>query len=190
MPQLYTLKVTLSGLKPPVWRRLRVPAEITLDRLHDVIQIAMGWQEMHLHEYLIMGQRFTEMSEGPDDGEEEGNYRLAQLILEEGQEFEYLYDIGDNWNHEILVERIDTVPAEEGGLMECLGGERACPPEDIGGVSGYEEFLKVLADPEHPDREDYLAWFGGGLDAEKFDADFVNFELAKYVRWSRKRLLD
>ena len=186
----YVIKITLTGSKPPIWRRLCVPGEITLDRLHDVIQIIMGWQECHLHCFEIGGQRYTEAPEDVStDGQEEGDFRLCDLVPRAKTKFSYEYDFGDRWQHTLIVDAIDAVPTGHRACVGCLDGKRSCPPEDVGGLDRYYEFLAALDDPQHPEHEGYQEWCGGHFDPKAFDIDEVNLELGKYVWWSRPRRL-
>ena len=165
---VYQLKATIAG-KPPVWRRVVVAEDATLRRLHDILQAAFGWSDCHLHEFEIDGVRY-----GIDDGEgwgeppkDERRARLRQVVGE-GSSFAYVYDFGDNWQHKIAIEKVAS--AEAGARYpSCTGGRRACPPEDCGGVSGYQELLKVLADPDHEEHESMLEWVGGEFVPDAFD---------------------
>lgn len=174
----YQLKVTLLDVQPPVWRRILVPGNITLDRLHIVIQKAVGWTDSHLHEFIARGKRYGQ----PDPEEPEPDLGREWLMLlqeiapAEGQRFEYLYDFGDSWMHEVLVERIET-PEKAVRYPVCLGGERHCPPEDCGGPGGYEDFLKAIRDRSHPEHREMLEWIGGAFDPEAFDLKAVNQKL-------------
>lgn len=188
--RFYLLKIHLLDIEPKIWRRFVVPASITLDRLHDVLQIIMGWTDSHLHEFTIGNKRYTEYPEYKDDGLECGRYRLGDLIKQKGRTFRYLYDFGDSWEHELVIEESRYFNVELSTELACLEGERACPPEDVGGVSGYFEFYTALKDPSHEEHESYLEWSGGDYDSESFDADAVNWELMKYLRWSRDRYQD
>jgi hypothetical protein len=166
---VFQLKATVIGTKPPVWRRVVVPAEVRLDRLHDVLQAAFGWSGYHLHEFDIDGVRY-----GTDDGEDdeppadEHRTRLSDVV-NEGSTFIYLYDFGDDWEHRIVVEK--SLPAERGGhYPACTGGERACPPEDCGGVSGFERFLAAIANPGDDEHDSMLEWVGGSFDPTAWEA--------------------
>ncbi len=192
------MKVSLKNAQPPIWRRFEVPATLTLDRLHDVIQIVMGWQDYHLHRFRIGDRCFTEYFgddlERMEHEEDELGVRLIDVIPEEGGKFEYRYDFGDCWDHEIKVEEIKHRAPDERYRMigilsrlECLEGEGACPPEDVGGIAGYKWFLEAISDPDDPEHERYLKWCGGSFDPDLFDPNAVNLELAKYARWSRPR---
>lgn len=170
--RVYQLKATIIGTKPAVWRRLVVPEDITLARLHDVLQAAFGWWDCHLHEFEIGGVRY-----GVDDGEDwsppkdERRARLNTLV-KTGTSFLYVYDFGDDWRHKVVVEKV--FPGTAGTKYPaCTGGARACPPEDCGGVWGYEEFLAAIAEPDHDEHDSMLEWVGGSFDPEAFDsADF------------------
>jgi len=184
----YVIKIMLSRSKPSIWRRFCVPGEISLDRLHDVIQIVMGWQEKHLHCFEVAGQRYTEAPENAaTDGQEEGNFKLCDLIPRANGKLSYEYDFGDGWYHTLVVEGIAPVPKGHYACIACMDGKRSCPPEDVGGIDGYHEFLVALADRDHPEHESYQEWSGGKFDPKAFDLDAVNLELAKYARWSRPR---
>ena len=185
--RLYLLKIQLADIEPAIWRRFVVPADITLDRLHDVIQIVMGWTDSHLHEFTIGKKRYTEYPEYEDDGLECGRYRLGDLIKQKGRAFHYLYDFGDSWEHEIVIEENRYFNPKMDTVLACLEGERACPPEDVGGVSGYFEFCEALKDPNHDEHESYMEWSGGDYDSESFEAEAVEWELMTYLRWSRDR---
>jgi len=184
----YLLRIRLLGIEPEIWRRFVVPLDITLDRLHDVIQIVMGWTDSHLHEFTIGKKRYTEYPESTEDGLECGKYCLGDLIKQKGRNFRYLYDFGDSWEHELILEDNRYVYPELQSAVECLDGARACPPEDVGSISGYYEFCEAVKDPKHEEHESYLVWCGGEYDREKFSAGEVNWELLKYLRWSRERL--
>ncbi|MCF6237500.1 MAG: plasmid pRiA4b ORF-3 family protein [Candidatus Marinimicrobia bacterium] len=183
----YLLKIRLLDIEPDIWRHFVAPASITLDRLHDVIQIVMGWTDSHLHEFTIGKKRYTEYPEYKEDGLECGRYRLVNLIKQKGRAFRYLYDFGDGWEHELTIEESRYFNPEPGTEIVCLDGARACPPEDVGGVPGYFEFCNAMKDPNHEEYESYMEWSGGDYDSESFDADAVNWELMKYLRWSRDR---
>lgn len=163
----HQLKITLRGVsKPPVWRRVVVPGGITLRELHEVIQLAMGWEDGHLHMFSTGWQNY-----GPPGTElglaNEGKALLSQVLAGPGERLRYTYDFGDDWEHDIVVEEIG--PALQGeALPSCVAGKGACPPEDCGGPWGYAALKEALADPAHEDHLDRLEWLG--LDAgEDFD---------------------
>ena len=158
--RLYLLKIRLLEIELEIWRRFVVPADITLGRLHDVIQIVMGWTDSHLYEFMIGQKRYTEYPESKEDGLECGRYRLGDLIKQKGRTFNYLYDFGDSWEHEVIVEDNRYFNPETIYPVECLEGARACPPEDVGSITGYYEFCKALKDPYHEEHESYMQWCG------------------------------
>ncbi|MCJ7702903.1 MAG: plasmid pRiA4b ORF-3 family protein [Anaerolineales bacterium] len=171
---IYQLKVTLHHSKPPIWRRLLVLDSIPLDRLHTIIQVAMGWTNSHLHQFIIEGSYYSIPS--PDDWEpmiDERRYSLNQIAPFEKYKFTYEYDFGDSWEHEIVVEKI--LPFDPNVKYPiCIKGKRACPPEDIGGVWGYDEFLEIMKDPAHDEYDSYIEWLGDGFDPEEFDIEEIN----------------
>lgn len=178
--RVYQLKITLEDSKPKIWRRVLVPATITLGKLHQVIQLAMGWQGGHLHCFKIEDKTYSYPQ--PDTGWEDFSdidYRritLTKVVPVEKAKFSYEYDFGDGWSHQIAVEKIFDA-AEGMGSPVCVAGERACPPEDVGGVGGYAEFLKAISKPKHPEHAHYLEWIGYTFDPEAFDLDAVNAAL-------------
>ncbi|SDZ30376.1 pRiA4b ORF-3-like protein [Amycolatopsis xylanica] len=176
----YQVKVQLLGVsKPPVWRRLRLSADIRLDRLHDVVQAAMGWDDSHLHVFSD-GEReygFPDPELGHFD---ERNVRLSQVISDVGEHLEYTYDFGDDWEHRITLEKV--LPASLSSTRAfCTGGKGACPPEDCGGDWGYARLKATLADPEAEEHADLLEWLGltsgDEFDAGLFSAEEVNRRL-------------
>lgn len=183
------MKVSLTGIEPEIWRRFVVPADITLDRLHDVIQIVMGWEDYHLHQFTIGGKRYTEYPESPEDGKDDGRYRLGNLVKRKGLSFEYIYDFGDNWGHQVTLEETNHLPGPEDEPVMLLAGERACPPEDVGGTYGYAEYCKAMKDKKHPRHREYARW-RGPYDPERIDVNNINMELLKYLRWSRPRMAE
>jgi hypothetical protein len=173
----YRLKVVLRGTKPPVWRRIQVPGTITLAGLHAVIQTAMGWTNSHLHEFEIANQIYGEIDpDAPDDLLEAANFTLEQ-VARKGNKFDYLYDFGDSWSHQVTVEQV-LPPSDEPVTVQCLAGRRNCPPEDVGGTGGYEDFLAAYLDPAHEDHQRYRDWLGDGFDPAAFDLAAVNKDLA------------
>jgi hypothetical protein len=192
--RLYLLKIRLHEIEPEIWRRFVVPAEITLDRLHDVIQIVMGWKDYHFHEFVIGKNRYTENPRSKEDGKAGGMFRLVDLIKQKGRAFSYVYDFGDQWEHEIILEDNRYFNPEIDGPLVCIEGERACPPEDVGGMPGYFEFVSALKNPAHGEHKNYKSWYAGfpwydkDFDSERYDIEKINYELMKYLRWSRNRM--
>ena len=174
---IYQLKVTLKHSKPPIWRRIQVQGDTRLDQLHRILQTVMGWWDAHLHQFIVGGNTYGVPD--PDYGGwglemlDERKTRLHQLVPGEKFKFIYEYDFGDSWEHELLVEKILS-PEKGVTYPRCLKGKRACPPEDVGGVWGYDDFLEAIQDPNHPEHLDYLEWAGEDFDPEAFDLDTVN----------------
>jgi pRiA4b ORF-3-like protein len=179
--RIVQLRIALLGIAPPIWRRLQVPGTMTLPRVHRVFQVAMGWTDSHLHEFLVQGQRYGRMSRdtAPYHAIPEGSIPLHEITFLALTRFEYRYDFGDGWQHEVEIEQeLDREPGVR--YPRCLGGARACPPEDSGGVGGYAELVEAMRDPRHARREDLLAWLGGPFDPEAFVLDAVNRRLLRF----------
>jgi hypothetical protein len=185
------LTVTLLDTQPPIWRHVLVPAHIRLDRLHDVIQAAMGWQDSHLHVFSRGADRYGLPDDEAPDEQDERAVSLDALLVKEGDSMLYEYDFGDGWEHDITLDELLTATAD-GSYPRCVGGERACPPEDCGGTSGYEELIETLADRKHPDHKDMREWMGmakgATFDPARFDLAEANARLDAAVR-VRRRLM-
>ena len=177
---IYQFKVTLEGVKPPIWRRLWIASSDSLADLHLALQIVMGWTNTHLHEFAKGRDRYSVPDEdSPEDIKDADEFRLDKVLKKEQEKLHYMYDFGDGWEHEIVLEKI--LPFEpDATLPVCLKGSRACPPEDVGGVPGYEMFLEAVSDPSHPQHEDMLEWIGGDFDPEHFDLAETNDLLREY----------
>jgi hypothetical protein len=178
---IYQFKVTLMGIQPPIWRRVQVPSDVTLYRLHQIIQVVVGWTNSHLYQFVVKDgpTRLCYGEPDPDYGTDMKSARrtrLSAVAPGEKARLVYEYDFGDGWEHEILVEKV--LPREAGVKYPvCLAGKRACPPEDCGGIWGYAEFLKTIADPNDPEHDTMVEWAGGDFDAEEFDLAEVNQRL-------------
>ena len=182
---IYQLKVSLKGAKPPIWRRVLVPSDMDLGRLHRVIQAAMGWMDYHLHQFIAgrtsFGVADDNALEWGMEVEDERKWRLDQLLRCEKDKLRYEYDFGDGWEHDVTLEKVLPYDAEQ-ALPRCVAGRRACPPEDCGGIWGYAKLLEVLADPEDPEHDEMLEWLGGGHDPARFDLEETNWMLAQYAK--------
>jgi hypothetical protein len=175
------LQIRLRHVKPAVWRRVIVPETITLAKLHTVIQVAMGWTDSHLHQYLIDGQIYGMPDpdwETDPPARDERRVRLKALIEAGVRKLAYEYDFGDGWEHDVTIEDLVTAPSS-GPRVRCTAGANACPPEDVGGYGGYASFLAAIADPEHPEHDDTLSWVGYPFDPTAFDLNAVNQRLAR-----------
>jgi hypothetical protein len=172
---VYQLRVTLIGSAPPIWRQILVPGSVTLQRLHMVLQKAMGWETSHLHMFEVGENRYGDPDPEWPDVQDHRGVRLYQAA-QEGGRFIYDYDMGDGWRHAVAVERAYADKTFT-GAPTCLAGERACPPEDCGGIGGYAELLKTLADRRHPEHRRMKEWMGGPFDPEAFDLAATNRRL-------------
>ena len=182
------VKITLRDTEPEPWRRVLVRADITLDRLHTVIQQAMGWSDSHLHEFEIRRRRYGRVFNDPMMGSPPADERKVQLIdvATPKARFIYRYDFGDGWEHEIKIERV-LEPSADLKTPVCLAGEFACPPEDCGGVPGYENLLAVLAGPDGEEKDEMLQWIGGPFNPLTFDLDAANKRLTQLKQRSVNR---
>jgi hypothetical protein len=171
---VYQIKITLLGIRPPIWRRVHVE-DCTLDTLHEHIQTAMGWTNSHLHHFRVGEQLYGDpelMQENFEDSDYKDSTKtmLSAIVSKLGRHarFRYEYDFGDSWEHEILVE--ESSEAEPGRKYPfCVEGKRACPPEDCGGVWGYGDLLDAIGDKKHEQHEETLEWLGDDFDPDEFD---------------------
>ena len=176
--RFHRLRVSLANIEPSIWRRVDVPSHANLEELHRVLQAAMGWLDYHLHAFDIGDRRY----EVPDKESEVPSVDERTVLLSElpeGSRFTYEYDFGDEWVHEIVVERIHKSDDE---LGLCVDGARACPPEDAGGASRYQELLSIAADPGHAEHEEVVTWLGVGFDPDAFRLQTVNSALVALYR--------
>ena len=180
--RIYQIKVSLRGLRPTIWRRILVPSTMTLAQLHDTIQIAMGWSDAHLHQFVVNDDYFgIPDSEFPDDTKNENFYKLYQILRKEKDYLLYEYDICDSWEHKVVLEKVFPLQKDI-PLPQCIKGQRACPPEDCGGIWGYQDFLYAILEPCHPEHKDMLEWIGGSFDAEFFDIEQTNRMLMRFCK--------
>jgi Plasmid pRiA4b ORF-3-like protein len=162
---------------PTIWRRLLVPGEVKLSRLHTIFQAAMGWEDYHLHFFEIDSVRYgTPDPEGENDDIDEESVTLSDLVSGRTRFF-YEYDFGDSWRHEVVVESMDPVPAIL-KFAVCVDGQRACPPEDCGGTGGYQDLVEAIGDSDHEEEAAYVEW-AGVFDPELFDLAITNAALQR-----------
>ena len=180
-PSIYQLKITLKDFRPPIWRRVQVNSDITLGKLHQIIQASMGWTNSHLHGFSIGGVEHGQpLPELELEIKNEQKIKLSKVVTGEKQKFFYTYDMGNSWEHEILVEKV--LPHDPLVCYPvCITGKRACPPEDCGGVWGYADFLEAITQPDHPEHESMLEWVGGAFDPDAFILSEVNQLLQQIV---------
>ncbi|WP_202806549.1 plasmid pRiA4b ORF-3 family protein [Kribbella catacumbae] len=169
---VYQIKVGLRGAKPPIWRRLEVPGDISLARLHRVIQVAFGWYDSHLHVFETPYGEFG-MADAELGHRAEAPVTLEQVAPTLNSKLRYTYDFGDDWEHDILVEKVHN--RETAAYPRCTGGRRAAPPEDCGGVWGYADLVEILSDPDHLEHQERLEWLGldsaADFNPASFDAE-------------------
>jgi hypothetical protein len=185
-PKVAALRIELLEVVPLVWRRVLVPDQWTLASLHQYLQWVMGWTDSHAHEFEVgAGLVAPDWWIQEAGSEEEANrYRderrvsVAKVISELGVrgEFVYRYDMGDGWEHRIVVESLHTSADGDPQLAVCVAGENACPPEDVGGPHGYAQFLEILGDPHHERHQEMVRWIGGVFDPKGFDLNRINRE--------------
>ncbi len=182
---LYQIKITLEDSKPPIWRRLVVHSNIRLNVFHEAIQYSMGWLNCHLHQFEKHGVLY-----GIDDDEfgsdfgptlkDERKFRLSDILKEEKGSMIYEYDFGDGWSHKVILEKILSFDTSS-ELVKCINGKGACPPENCGGIWGYENLMEVISDPAHSEHEEMLDWLGVNFDPEHFNLSETNKMLLQYV---------
>jgi Plasmid pRiA4b ORF-3-like protein len=185
--EIYQFKVTLVDTNPQIWRRIHVAGDCTLAQLHRVLQVAMGWENYHLFMFRIGGKTY-----GPPDPDFDGGpklidakrMRVRAALPGVGTTFGYVYDFGDNWQHDLLLEAI-IMPVSDMTYPRCIAGERNCPPEDAGGTHGYRNYLEAMANPRHKEHRDMMMW-RGRFNPEEFSVEKVNHELQRRFRRPRE----
>lgn len=191
---VYELRITLGDIRPPIWPLVQVPDTLPLSRVHDAIQTVIGWTDSHLHRFKKDGKNRGVPEEDEGDGAEtidDSRTTIGAVLTTPGDSmlYVYVYDYGDNRRHDVTLEKI--LPALGMVRPVCLAGERHCPPEDVGGVPGYAEFLEVIFEPGHEEYEPYVRWAGepsplnrsvGRFQPEEFNIMAVNDALSR-MRW-------
>lgn len=185
--QIFQLKITIKDIKPPVWRRLLISSHCTFQTLHEAIQDCFYWVNDHLHEFIVRPKNdpyngFHIQGKYPDgtdsqnslfDDIMENQIRLCDVFSEEQKSVAYIYDFGDNWEHEIRLE--ENFPHDDSlRSFICVGGKRATPPEDCGGAWGYYDLIDILNNPNHPEHEEMKEWAG-----EDFDPELIRSPMKK-----------
>ena len=176
---IFQIKIQLEAVRPPIWRRVFLSSDVTLSKLHDIIQFSMGWTDSHLHMFEKDGDLF-----GPPDPYafqkmSSERTRLSSLLRHEKEILRYEYDFGDGWSHKVILEKI--LPFDSSFLLpRCAKGVRSCPPEDCGGPWGYANLLETLSDPTHEEHDELSEWVGDDFSPENFDLALVNELLQEY----------
>jgi Plasmid pRiA4b ORF-3-like protein len=173
---MHQLKITINGITPPIWRRLLVSENITLYKLHHIIQVSFGWSNYHLYYF---GEETSKIGDPLlwDDKETTPDtlVKIRDVLVPENPKLSYSYDIGDNWAHTIELEQVYPQMKTQ---RTCIGGERRCPPEDCGGIPGYENILKTLERPGTEEYDELIVWLDGKTDPEFIDISMINNQLA------------
>jgi len=187
---IYQFKITLKDFKPKIWRRIQVPENYSFYDLHVAIQDAMGWEDYHLHQFDIMNPKTGEKvfistldNEVFHDVIEEHKAKIAQYFSISNNKASYEYDFGDGWEHEIILEEILPANADI-KYPQCIAGKNACPPEDCGGIPGYEYLLEIMANPQHEEHAERMRCLGGKFMPKEFDPQLVKFDNPK-ERWKK-----
>ncbi len=176
--KIYQIKIALKESKPKIWRRLLVPSDLLLSHFHEVIQVTMGWTNSHLHQFIKNKTYYTEKMIGDDLWDEMGNIdysgmKISDLLKKEKDKIIYEYDFGDSWKHDITLEKIEESEINDYRPI-CLTGKNNCPPEDCGGIWGYNDMLEILKQPDHEEYEEYVEWLGEEYDPKYFDKNEIN----------------
>jgi len=190
--RIVELKIELLGAESPIWRRVQVPASLTLGDLHRLIQIVMDWDDDHLHQFQVRGKTYAAEPIGFGPPRDPSDLDADQVTLWElkltvaRRKLDYIYDFGDSWHHRITTER--SIPPEPGvEYPRYVDGVRAAPPEDSGGVFGYYRLVEAYRNPKHREHEDALEWLGDEFEPEVVDADQIEQRLAAWRRWRARQ---
>ncbi len=180
--KIYQIQIALKGSKPKIWRRILVPSDIFLSDFHKIIQTTMGWTNSHLHQFIkdrtfYARKILDDVLWGEMDSIDYSKIRIYDLLKKEKDKIIYEYDFGDGWEHDIILEKIETNVRDK-YIPTCLDGKNNCPPEDCGGIWGYSDMLEILKHPEHEEYEEYIEWLGEEFDPKYFDKVEIN-ELLK-----------
>lgn len=180
MAKKLQVKIMLKDSKPPIWRRIWIEDDITFLEFHNIIQDAMGWYSAHLYEFQIgrlhIGVPYEESYTEITDSLE---ILVHEILKKKGDKILYTYDFGDDWRHDIIVEKAEPLVSTD-IVPICIKGKGNCPPEDCGGVWGYQHLREIVKDKKHPEYEEMLEWLGGDLYLEPFDIEDVNLRLESY----------
>ena len=178
------LRIALEDIEPEIWRRVEVPLDLNLKGLHEIIQAAMGWQDYHLFEFAIGDKAYGLPDPGWDLGRKVLQAKLAKLepfVAQGVREFAYVYDMGDDWRHRIAIEAVEAAdPSQK--YPRFVDGARRGPPEDVGGIPGYYEFLDAMARPRRREHRRMIEWYGGPYDPDDIDAFHLRLRLGAIAK--------
>jgi hypothetical protein len=188
MKEAIQLKISLENISPEIWREILVPKNYTFYQLHYAIQIAMGWTNSHLNEFIVKGYKIGILYDGMEEYDDElldsKEIKIMSIIFEPGESFIYHYDFGDGWKHIVTIEKFVMLEDAE-QLPFCIAGELKCPPEDCGGIPGFYNFLSIVSDKSHPEYKETKYWVGGKYNRNEFNQDKVNKKLRNIKRYIR-----
>lgn len=178
-----TIRIAIDNIKPEIWRRFVIRDSINLHNLHEIIQDVMGWTNTHLYSFVIKGKEYTdeETVEESGKGKDAEVISVGSLKFKKGDKLKYIYDFGDDWIHTLSVEAV-TKPDPSIEYPWCLDGARSCPPEDCGGIYGYEDLLDILSNPNHEEHESMKEWVGPYFAPEHFDLEVINHIFLSYCK--------
>ena len=182
----YQIQIALANSKPKIWRRILVQPDLSLSDFHMTIQIVMGWENSHLHQFIKNETFYTErldddMGWGDLNNVDYKDLKISDLLVRENDKIDYEYDFGDSWHHDVILEKI-LLSSDKTKYPICVDGKLACPPEDCGGIWGYADLLQVFKNPKHKDYADLLDWLDGEFDPDHFDKEEVNKILKKFIK--------
>jgi len=172
---VYELKIELKGAIPKIWRKVHVNSDISLNELHHIIQISMGWTNSHLYSFIINEIEYS-LKDFDYDNHKYGNAKAYRIKEFKNEPIEYVYDFGDYWEHSVRI--VNEVKDDRLLHPRCIKGEGTCPPEDVGGAHGFEEFKAIMRDKTHPERESYIEWYGSEFESNAVDFNEINLQLA------------
>lgn len=184
--KVYQFNISLDGVEPKIWRGIQVPDSYLFWDLHCAITDSLGWLDYHLHLFSMLNPKTgeKEMIGMPDDDTSDAldaeilpdwERKISDYFTLTNATCQYEYDFGDSWGHKIIFEA--SLPREDGVVYpRCIEGARACPPEDVGGVPGYERFQTAVKYQNAVDHDELLQWVGGWFDPDWFDLSLVRFE--------------
>ncbi len=184
--KVYQIQISITNLKPEIWRKILVQPNLSLANFHMTIQIVMGWHNSHLHQFIKDRTFYTkkmedDMTWGDLNNVDYKGLKISDLLKNENDKIDYEYDFGDSWHHDVVLEKILDA-SEKTKYPICIDGKLACPPEDCGGIWGYSDILKVLNNPRHKDYAALLDWLDGEFDPNYFNIEKTNLNLNRFIK--------
>lgn len=180
---VYELIIVLKDINPKISRTIQVNSDISLNELHHIIQISMVWTNSHLYSFIIDEIEYS-LKDYDYDNHKYGNAKAYWIKEFKNEPIEYVYDFGDYWEHSVRI--VKEIKDERLLHPKCIQGEGTCPPEDVGGIHGFEEFKEIMKDKSHPERDSYIEWYGSEFDPNKVDLDEINQELTNLKEYIKE----